>query len=135
MTIEEFAKWSAFFKEQLVRPGEETTWLDDWFRDFRDFPLADAMDAVRYVRQRFTRFDVAQRCAGRLLEFLRARRDDKQFDRRLSTYRDTKPADALLGDEWTKSERRRRFLQFMDRQAAKKVAAARLEQEQKAGPA
>ena len=70
MTIEQFARWCHFFREQLVRPGEASEWLEDWFDDLKDHHYEDALEAVRHVRKNLTRWDVAQRCLNKILAFL-----------------------------------------------------------------
>lgn len=109
MSGKEFVDWCAFFRQQILRDGEDSEFLDEWVRELSVFSLDDAKDAVRECVRTATKFDVPKRLLPKLLAFLRVRKDKKAAQRNNSRF-------SYVGekversDAWLSSPQRRRLL-------------------------
>jgi len=112
MTLEQFAKWSAFFTEQLAKPGEDTTYLDDWYRELKDYDLEDGMEAIRWMRARLLPTDAAKKLERKILEYLRSKEALIARQIRMRKLQEPPPGN-LSGEDWLNSDRRKQLLERM----------------------
>ena len=114
MTIEEFATWCRFFQEQLCKAGEDTTYVDDWYVDLKKYELAEAIEAVRFVRTKVDKYDTAKKLQWAILEYLRGNAARLRHLRMLREHSKAPPGNKHQ-EEYLNSEFRKKLLARMDK--------------------
>lgn len=113
MTVTEFAEWCDLFRQQLLRDGEDSEFLDEWIGDLKPHGLDDAKAAVMHCVRTATKFDVAKRSLPKILTFIRSQEWQRSKANALQRFA-LKGQQAERGEAWKKSPQRRLFLEALN---------------------